>query len=444
MLSSCSAFSALHTHISLPTYHYTARHYSSQLFSSRIPNQQQQHENADDDECLLIPESNPNSDPNATSRSGVRYTDVTAGIDKLYPPLELSNRNAKSRTDGYWKYIERGEKPPQEFTYGEFDIEFFGMLLDRTWEHYLEGFNKCEHDHDNDDNNSAKSVPYSKGQSSSDETEHTTRTPWNNKIFCDIGSGAGRLVLSAAALHPNWKLCRGVEILPNLHDLATNIADSCVSSDDGHKDHILRIPYKDQDMKISSDVKQRSNADKKHLPLAPIKFKCGSFTDPYEYLGDIDCAFVFSSCMKPNLVQQLSLAIGRQCKPGTIIITTEFPLFLRGTIHSSDEDETLPHGQYEIELLEKIDGWCWLMGGKSTAYVHRVKTSLWKEYAGPRERQQLSLEEDAYQLVQSIESGELTDTKAFLRRVSNDMIFHGVSTEFLPQIDDDDENEAAL
>ena len=98
----------------------------------------------------------------------------------------------------------------------------------------------------------------------------------------------------------------------------------------------------------------------------------------------------------------------------------------------------MPHGPYEIQLLEKIDGWCWLMGGESTAYIHRVKTSLWEEYAGPKEVPQFSLEEEAFRLVQSIESGELTDTKEFLRKVRNDMIFHGVPLESLPGIDEDE------
>jgi hypothetical protein len=32
----------------------------------------------------------------------------------LYPPFELEKRNAQSRTDGYWKYVSRGEEPPKE------------------------------------------------------------------------------------------------------------------------------------------------------------------------------------------------------------------------------------------------------------------------------------------------------------------------------------------
>jgi hypothetical protein len=368
-----------------------------------------------DEECPLIPLTNPNFDSNATSLSGVPYARVISGINALYPPHELSNRNARSRTDGYWKYVARGERPPQEFTYGEFDVDFFGMLLDKSWEHYLEGM-------------------------SDRDEQHSGLTPWRNKTFCDIGSGAGRLVLSAAALHPVFKLCRGLEILDGLHNMSKSIADRCLVGNDeerrrlgiigGDSYPVLHIPPSESDA-ISCTSDRRTN----HLPLAPIDFTCGSFTNPYEYLGDIDCSFIFSSCMKPDLVKELSFAIGRQCKPGTIIITTEFQLFLKGYIDPLGNDESMPHGHYEIELLEKISGWCWLLGGESTAYIHRVVTSLWEGYAGPKKPPQSSLEEEAFRLVQMMEKGALTDTNAFLRRVRNDMIFHNVPQEFLPHIE---------
>lgn len=403
--TSSSAFSIIpHSKTSSRRYD---RHDRPSLFSGSRKLSQHDTNKNEEAECLLIPETNPNSNPNATSLSGVPYSLVISGIDALYPPYELSNRNAKSRTDGYWKYVERGERPPQEFTYGEFDIEFFGLLLDRTWEHYLEGMD-----------------------ATNDNAKGDDLVPWRDRTFCDIGSGAGRLVVTAAALHPEWKLCRGLEILEGLHNMSTTIVDDrCHLDDDGEgkqRHFILPIPRNESDTPTSCSSSE--NDTQYYLPLAPIQFTCGSFTDPYEYLGDIDCAFVFSSCMKPALVQELSLAIGRQCKPGTIIITTEFPLFLQGSIDPLEEDTSMPHGQYKIQLLEKIDGWCWLLGGKSTAYIHRVKTSLWEEYAGPREGPQITLEEEAFRLVQLMENGELTDTEAFCRKVRNDMIFHGVDS----------------
>ena len=353
-----------------------------------------------DDECRLQQHEQQSTinhptrvdSTDATSLSGVSYAEVIAGIDALYPPNELSNRNAKSRTDGYWKYVARGERPPQEFTYGEFDIDFLGILLERSWMHYLEGM-KGDDDHNN--------------------WQHLSMPPWSNKTFCDIGSGAGRLVVAAAALYPEWKLCRGLEILEGLYNMSVLVAD-----------------------KFLYDEKEKRRLYKTNLQLAPIDFTLGSFTNPYEYLGDIDCAFVFSSCMKPPLIKELSIALGRQCKHGTIIITTESPLFLKGYINRLEDDVSMPHGLYEIQLLEKLNGPCWVLGGESTAYIHRVVASLWKEYgATPKQLQQLSLEEEAFRLVHLIENGELTDTNAFLRQVRNDMIFHDLPKDFLPDVE---------
>ena len=357
------------------------------------------------EECL-IPESNPNFNPNATSLSNVSYTLVTRGIDALYPPYELSKRNAQSRTDGYWKYIEKGEDPPKEFTYGEFDIQFFGELLDMAWKYFI-----------SDDN--CETVPLS-----------SQSLAWKDKVFCDIGSGTGRLVMTAASLHPHWKLCRGLEILQSIHDVSIQVLDECSMSQEENSfntsaKYSLRVP---KDVNQTNDHSVQLDAVLQ-LPLAPIHFTCGSFLDPYQYLGNIDCAFIFSSCMKPSLLEDLSMAIGRQLRPGSIIITTEFPLVLRGYIKPVKGDESIPFGEYEVELLDKVDGWCWLMGGESTAYIHRVKKSLSNKYGGPRTKPKMALEDEAYQLVQLMESGQLTDTDAFWRRVHNELSFRGKSLE---------------
>lgn len=467
---------------------------------------EEREEEGEEGECLLVPESNPNSDPNASSLvDGVPYASVIAGIDALYPPAELSSRNARSRTDGYWKYVAKGDEPPLEYTYGEFDVEFFGSLLDRAWEHYSSSRGSDDDGYENattvtTDNDAAEST--TEGEERIESSLSSSASPWRGKTFCDIGSGAGRLVLAAAALHPHWRMCRGIEILPNLHDMAVSIAEErCRVADENDKarrrglkpkvsleeddddgggggdrpTHILRIPRNNETCDATSStattttttMNDRTNDN---LPMAPVDFACGSFADPYEYLGDVDCAFVFSSCMNPNLLRTLSEAIGRQCRPGTIVVTTEFPLFLSGTIEGGDDDTTsttaaaaaagggggeedesslsmltpLPSGPYELDLLEKIDGWCWLTGGESTAYVHRVRTSLWEEYGAgrPRERQRPTLEEEALGIVRLMERGELTDADDFLRRVRNDMIFHGVPPEFLPRIDDEEEEDA--
>ena len=79
------------------------------------------------------------------------------------------------------------------------------------------------------------------------------------------------------------------------------------------------------------------------------------FADPYEYREDVACAFVFSGYMEPDLVQELSAVIGRQCKPGTIVVTTEFPSVLSGRVDLLEGDESMPNRPYKIELLEKVN-----------------------------------------------------------------------------------------
>ena len=404
--------------ISTPSSRFSISSIFLQQTDDECIHQLQQQENNKEEECILLPTPNPNFNQSQTSLSNILYSSVISGINILYPPSELSNRNAISRSDGYWKYIKDGNEPPLEFTYGEFDIDFFGSLLDKAWEYYID--------------NGLADV--------GEEVEAEESMAWASKTFIDIGSGSGRLVLSAAALHPYFKVCKGLEILEGLNSVATLIAEQCrVPSDDTSNDQ--KVQYVLPSLANSTDT-TNSTSTTQLLQMAPIQFKCGSFTNAYEHLSDIDVAFVFSSCMKSNLIQELSTAIGRQCKVGTIIITTEYPLYLSGTIDPIENDTTMPSGTYEIQLLEKIDGWCWLMGGKSTAYIHRVTKSLHDEYGvAPREVPQLSLEEEAYRIVQLIESGKLTDTKLFMRNVRNDMIFNGIPSEYIPDLEDSIEDE---
>ena len=60
-------------------------------------------------------------------------------------------------------------------------------------------------------------------------------------------------------------MCRGVEILPSLHDYAVEMQSSLSSATEF----------------------QRS----------PTSFVCGSWNDKYLYLGDSDIVFVYSSCL---------------------------------------------------------------------------------------------------------------------------------------------------
>ena len=109
--------------------------------------------------------------------------EVRASYESLFPPEGYDMRNAKSRTDGYWKFISKKEEPPSELVYGEFPLDLFLELLDRA-----------------------------AGHAGLSEDRSDAR-------MADIGSGVGRLVLWAA-VNQKWRHCLGVEILPGIHDIA--------------------------------------------------------------------------------------------------------------------------------------------------------------------------------------------------------------------------------
>ena len=107
---------------------------------------------------------------------------VMSAIDKCYPPSSYSDR----RSIAYDAALSQTQKFTAEgiplagdsMVYGEFDIAFFSKLL--QW-----------------------------------------AEPNPGETFVDAGSGAGRLVLAAALLHPQkFANCHGVELSSPLHDAA--------------------------------------------------------------------------------------------------------------------------------------------------------------------------------------------------------------------------------
>ena len=562
----------------------------------------------------LIPEENPHIDPLTKSTSGIAYGTVLSGLHQLYPPNELSKRNAMSRSDGYWAYIEAGEKPPSQFTYGEFDFMFFAQLIDQCTKYLMK-----------------------------DDDQDEEGNSWEGKTFLDIGSGTGRLVIGCAALHPGMEFCTGLEILPGIHRSSLDKLNQCriqnvntdedvvlegngaigeeATEDDGGvlDDDDMKLEYEEpirQDMSEMQQTLQEMSAeewkallgddygdffedtedmgadtnDKEHngkssdgsdielgkestdheianfqdsleqdatakvliarseedeiiegyklpsddslvnlvtgddeelgrelhfesideflemtqkdwvlhfgtrnsttrngmynssssdnkwadpfpeqwkkrkdakmdndnmldrahtapshallfgsnqtrceLPLAPINFSCGSFQDHYEYIGDVDIVFVFSSCMTEGMIGDLSDCIGRQLKPGAIVITTEFTLRTSGQIPPLENDVNMPFGEYEIELLDEVDGWNWITS-KSTAYIQRVKRSLW-DGTGPRVKPRMKSEEVAFRTIRNLEAGNLTNSEKFMRQVRNNMKFHDIPNVIQTQLD---------
>lgn len=234
------------------------------------------------------------------SWSGVTYKQVEAGLDILYPPSELPDRNAASRADGYWPFVQAGEEAPEEFTYGEFDATFFAQIVDEAAK-YLDTPNK-----------------------------------FDGKIVCDIGSGAGRLVLGAAALHPNLEKSQGVEILPGIHEMAIDKVGQC-----------------------------QSGLPPLGLSLAPIELTCGSIQDPSLDISNVDMFFIASTCMSEPVLEDIASAIGRQCHTGTLVISTDYELPTKRTLVTETGE------CFKLEKLSEMDGYCW--GGVSTAFIYRLE-----------------------------------------------------------------------
>jgi hypothetical protein len=253
------------------------------------------------------------------STSGVLYQDVLDGLQALIPPSALAQRMGVSRTDGYWPYITAGEEPPVQLTYGEFDFFFFADLLDKY--NYHQGGGQ---------------------QQSSCE----------DKVFVDMGSGAGRLVFAAAALHPGMRQCRGIELLAGLHAAAEDNLVRCRTSLPEAAASMYSLP-------VPGGV---NDILRQPLQLAPLSFTCGSFDDPGVFFGDADCIFVTASCLPTELLQSLHDGILRQCRAGTIVMSTDYPLPL-------DDSQ---HATLRMEIVDKVEGWSWVTGGGSTAYIHKV------------------------------------------------------------------------
>lgn len=116
-----------------------------------------------------------------TFTSAFSFSDkVLAAIDRCYPPASYSNRRsiaydaALSQTQTFT--AEGIPLAGDSMVYGEFELPFFATLLRRA-------------------------------------------DPQAGETFVDAGSGAGRLVLAAALLHPTkFANCHGVELSSPLHD----------------------------------------------------------------------------------------------------------------------------------------------------------------------------------------------------------------------------------
>ena len=212
---------------------------------------------------MFTPSGPRASGPRASGPRASGSSDAAAAalLDTLYPPEELELRNALSRKDGYWPFVSKKEKPPIALAYGEFPLPFFSAVLDRAC-----AAARC-----------------------SDRA---------NATFCDIGSGAGRLVLWAAATS-EWRSVRGVELLPGLHAAACE--------------------------KLAA-----ARATGGLLRTADVAMVRGSWEDGALLEWDaIDVAFAYTTAFPASadgVLDELGAALTPRLRAGCVVVTTDYSL----------------------------------------------------------------------------------------------------------------------
>jgi SAM-dependent methyltransferase len=155
----------------------------------------------------------------------------------------------------------------------------------------------------------------------------------NIHTVVDLGSGTGRVVLAAAlALQP--KLVIGLEIVPTLHDVASQIS------------HRWNNEYK------------LCN----HKNTTVLDFRCCDFTiDTDWWVNKADLVFIHGTVFEDELVQNV-YNICKKLKVGTWIVTVSQPL-VSSRRHICDHDDKLS--------LECISEFCVEMSwGRGIVYIH--------------------------------------------------------------------------
>ena len=114
----------------------------------------------------------------------------------------------------------------------------------------------------------------------------------SSMVFCDLGSGAGRLTLSAAAAWP-FRRCLGLELLEPLHKSALQMYEYATA--------------------LADELGQK---------LAPCSFECVDMTSPEadEHLADVTIAFAFSTCFSDA---RFATALREKLPAGTLVVTVD-------------------------------------------------------------------------------------------------------------------------
>ena len=147
----------------------------------------------------------------------------------------------------------------------------------------------------------------------------------NNRIFYDLGSGTGRIVLLAALLF-DFSKAVGIEHLDGLHRTAQEM---------------LR--------RFNCEVKPALPIEKQKQT---IEFRRGDIRDADFSDGDI--FYIHCTCFQPELMTKLSMRL-EELKPGTLLLmTTKTLSSTKYEIRKSDIAQ-MDWGRTPVFLLEKIE-----------------------------------------------------------------------------------------
>lgn len=144
------------------------------------------------------------------------------------------------RDEKFWEWRKQAQAGGisslnSELTYGEFDLDLFGKLL------ALAGEKSCA-ETEASSQSTIELLVVGERNAASRSSGHgdvttgfhhrmfppsphpgyvfTNADPAPGEVFLDVGSGCGRLVIFAAIAFPSLSQCRGIEVMPRLHEAA--------------------------------------------------------------------------------------------------------------------------------------------------------------------------------------------------------------------------------
>ena len=251
---------------------------------------------------------------------------VADAFATLYPPSEFAMRNSRSRKDGYWPYVSKKKDPPLVLTYGEFPLDFFARVTDRAC--VLAGIDDAQH----------------------------------GGVFCDVGSGAGRLVLWAAATRA-WSSVHGVELLPSLHAAAMEKRAAASALDEAGtlslragSVHLHEGSWEDGALMQWDGVQTGRRSAWNALDLSLSLAHASSSWCALD--AGVDVAFAYTTAFphdEAGVLSELSRALKARLRRGAVVCTTDYKL------DTSDG----------FEVVEEMSGANEGVGGTSVAYIHR-------------------------------------------------------------------------